>query len=541
MSDHQLRTLRFLVDATTTLASSLDVEATLKKVAQLAVPAIADWCIVELARGTADGEQVVIMHADPQQADRLRELRRTYPADRDASHGVQHVLRTGVVALYESVPDEVLIALADDARHLELLRSFGFRSAMVVPMIARGEILGAITFATAESDRRYGEQDLEVAQGVADRAAFALDNAHLYEELQRAVRARDELIAIVSHDLRNPLSTVLSGASMLLEDIEKERVHKIAKMIVRSAGRMETLINDLLDLGRLDAGSLAIVQQAVDVGDVLLETVEAHADLAAQKSQWLGATALDGVVIAHADRQRLLQILSNLVANAIRFTPEHGSVTVSAHREGEMIVILVADSGPGIPQEHLAHVFDRFWRGRPNDKTSLGLGLSIVKGLVDAHGGAVAVASEPGRGATFSFTLPATNAEVTAFMRPVVLLVDDDPSIRRAIERALTAARFRVVTASDGVEALERLRSERAQLIILDLMMPRMDGLEFRVHQSRDPRLATIPTVVMTAFEKLSERMERFGPTSVCIQKPFRIKELVRIVEQVVAERSAPR
>jgi signal transduction histidine kinase len=529
MRDQPDSALRLLVDASTLLASSLDVEATLTKVAQLSVPTIADCCIMELTPGKTI-ERVVVTHVDPTKAELTAELCRRYPPTR----APDHVLSPAAAVLYDSIPDAVLRAMAHDDAHLELLRGLGMRSAIVVPMLARGETMGTITFGIASPERTYGEHDLGLAQSLADRAAFAVDNARLYQELQHAVRARDELIAIVSHDLRNPLSTITAGASVMLEDISTERIPKIARMIVRSARRMETLINDLVDLVRIDARALAVALQPIDITEILQETVEAHAELAAGKSVQL--SAMSDAFTVYADHQRVLQILANLVGNAIRFTPEGGAVTLSAERIEDAVSVSVSDSGLGIPADQVPRVFERFWRGDQDDKASIGLGLSIVKGLVEAHGGTVAVASRPGKGTTFSFTLP-TSIETTERPGPVVLIVDDDPSIRGAIARALTNARYRVITAANGIEALELLRTERAHLIILDLMMPRMDGIEFRVHQARDPRLAAIPTLVITAFEKLGEGMSQFEPQA-CIQKPFRIRELVSLVDRVVGERA---
>jgi CheY-like chemotaxis protein len=201
--------------------------------------------------------------------------------------------------------------------------------------------------------------------------------------------------------------------------------------------------------------------------------------------------------------------------------------------------VTVTDTGPGIPADHVEHVWDRFWRGRREDKSGVGLGLSIVKGLVEAHGGRVWLQSEQGKGATFHFTLPpvaATRGEPAPPPRPTVLVVDDDPSIRKAIEKALTGASYRVITAADGGEALERLQAEGAQVIILDLMMPKMDGLAFRALQNADPRLAKIPTLVITAYGKLREELDL--PADACIQKPFRMRELVSLVGKVIKPRS---
>ncbi len=373
----------------------------------------------------------------------------------------------------------------------------------------------------------------EAEERVATVRAQA-ENARLYIELKAAVRARDEMLAIVSHDLRNPLSSIVASAALLGLGQSKERVIALAEKVSRAASRMGRLIDDLLDLARIDAGTLEIAARPFDVGETLRECVEQHTELAGQKEIEVHAEAPPGLT-GHGDRDRILQVLANLISNALRFTPTGGRITVTGRRNGDQVVIEIADTGPGIPPEQLDHVFDKYWRAHRADRSSMGLGLSIVKGLVEAHGGRVSVTSAPGRGACFAFTLPTSLAavEATSRVRPLVLVVDDDPDIREALAETLTGLGYRVVCAGDGLEALERLRSHGAELIILDLMMPRMDGIEFRMRQREDPTLAQIPTVVITAFDPLQERIVPLEPQA-CIRKPLHVGELVSVIRRLV-------
>jgi signal transduction histidine kinase len=417
-------------------------------------------------------------------------------------------------------------------------------------------VTGALKDDSAVETLRRGATDFIVKERLA-RLAPAVDRAlrefevrarsaraqeevtRLNARLQDAVRARDEMLAIVSHDLRNPLGTIMMSAAALLAGGSREGVVALADRISRSAVRMNVLIGDLLDLAHIDAGTLSLQPHPFDVGDAIRESIDLHAELASKKSLRLRADSVAPDLTAHGDRERVLQVLSNLIGNAIKFTPAGGEISVSAARDGQFIVISTTDTGPGIPREDVEHIFDRYWRARRSDRQSLGLGLSIVKGLVEAQGGRVSVASEPGRGAAVSFTLPVAAVEATASpVRPIVLIVDDDPDIRHTLSEALTDAGYRVGTAGDGAEALDLLRSHSPELIILDLMMPRMDGIEFRARQLDDPRLARIPTLVITAFDPLRERIVPMEPDA-CIRKPVQVGELLGLVRRMVEERGA--
>jgi signal transduction histidine kinase len=395
----------FLASASEILSSSLEWHATLATIARLAVPGIADWCAVEVPEGLAPGrDALAVAHVDPAKVEMAREWRRRWPPDPDARRGVPAVIRSGRSELYEEITDELLEQGAKDAEHLRVIRTLGFRSAMVVPLSARGKTLGAITFVAAESGRRFGAADLAMAEELGRHAGLAADNARLYDEAQRAIRARDEVLAVVSHDLKNPLEAVTLSASLLLRTPESPRVRRYAEALQRSASRMDRLIRDLLDLSSMDAGKFRVEVRPEGLGGIVEEAIAVLAPIAAEKGIVLSSSAAPLSDDVLCDRERVLQVLSNLVGNAIQFAPRGGHVSVRARAAGPGVEISVEDDGPGIPSDDVPHLFDRYWKSRSRRGT--GLGLAIARGIVEAHGGQIRVESAPGAGSRFAFTLP---------------------------------------------------------------------------------------------------------------------------------------
>lgn len=394
----------FLAEASALLSSSLDWEATLASVARLAVPAVADWCAVEDAEGiAAGGPPLAVAHVDAARLERALEYRRRWPPGAGAPMGAPAVIRTGRSELYEEVGDALLQAAMGDPEQLRFAQELGMTSAMVVPLSARGRTLGAVTFIAAGSGRRYGPADLAMAEELARRAGMAVDNARLFNEAQRAVRARDEVLAVVSHDLKNPLESVLLSASMLLRAPRPDQVRRYAETVQRSAARMDRLIRELLDLSRMDAGHFTVELRPERLDALIDEALAVLAPVADERGVTLDTASgpLPGAV--PCDRERILQVLSNLVGNALSFSPRGGRVAVTLALGEREAQVAVSDHGPGIAPEDLPHVFDRFWKSHSR---GTGLGLAIVKGIVDAHGGQVRVESRLGEGSTFAFTLP---------------------------------------------------------------------------------------------------------------------------------------
>jgi signal transduction histidine kinase len=263
--------------------------------------------------------------------------------------------------------------------------------------------------AYARVPREFSRDEGDVLASLAALLSSALEREAAERQARVAAQMRDDLLAIVSHDLRNPLSAIIMATSLLSEELrrrdEAEALTGFAKMIDRNGRRMATMIQDLLDFEGLRNGSLAVTAAQHEVGPVLDEVVEMMLPQAAPKSIRL-ERVLPNVATAWFDRERTLQVLSNLAGNAVKFTPAGGTITLSVALAADDVTFVVRDTGPGIPVDHLPHVFDRYWQAKRTDRRGIGLGLSIAKRLVEAQGGEISVESEPGRGATFSFTLP---------------------------------------------------------------------------------------------------------------------------------------
>jgi signal transduction histidine kinase len=279
-----------------------------------------------------------------------------------------------------------------------------------VPLVARDQIIGAIGLYACTEGRRYDEDDLALAHELANRVALALDNARLYREAQDALQARDDVLAVVSHDLGNPLAAIRVGTSLLLRAVPPEQRGQGGwqhlEGIRQSAAQMERLVNDLLDVKRIEAGLLPLHAERQSVEVFVRETLELFSALAEEKDIRLRAVIDAPGAVVRCDRDRTLQIFSNLVGNAIRFTPAGGEVEIRAEARPGEVQFTVADTGRGIPPENLPHVFDRFWQAHRSNREGIGLGLAIVKSIVLAHGGRIWVESEPAVGSRFYFTLP---------------------------------------------------------------------------------------------------------------------------------------
>ncbi len=398
---------RFLAEAGTLLGSSLDYEETLESVARLAVRSLADYCVVDIAGAEGSLRRLQVAAGAAANEEAACELLR-HPLDREHPHLSLEVLRTRQPTLVPEITDELLRSLAQDEEQLRSLRALEAISYMAVPLLAREHFLGTLVFIS--SQRRYGPEDLRLAEELARRASLAVDDARLYREAQEALRARDDVLRVVSHDLRNPLSTIHMSTELLLDSqvpLDEEQRRRQVHMIRRSAERMNRLIQDLLDVARIEAGRMYLERDYLQPANLVREAVELNAALAAAKALTLRPEGGDATSPVLADRDRVLQVLANLIGNAIKFTPSGGEITVRAEPVNGEICFSVADSGPGIREDDLTRLFRPFWQGRRGGREGAGLGLTIAKGIVEAHGGRIWATSEPGAGATLCFTLPA--------------------------------------------------------------------------------------------------------------------------------------
>jgi PAS domain S-box-containing protein len=404
---------KFLSDATAVLASSLDYSQTLAEVCRLAVPRVADWAAVTLLERDGRMKDVTVLHSDPSKTELMRRVRRQYPDRPDADAGVPAVIRSGQPELVREISDELLERMAPDAEQRRILRELGFKSYLVVPVVARERVLGAITFASAETARSFDDTDLETAQHLGRRAALAIDNARLYEEARQAMHVREQVLAVVSHDLRSPLSAIQLASSVLgskLPETAGESAQRHVRTILRAADRMDHLIADLLDVASIQAGHLSVEPRSIAVGKLLDEAVANHEVAAGQKGIKLQREDSTPSIEIRVDPDRLLQVLANLIGNALKFCDDGDTISVRAALEGRAVVFSVRDSGPGIAGDELEHLFEPYWSAAARHaRKGTGLGLYISRGIIDAHGGRIWAESTVGLGSTFVFTIPVTS------------------------------------------------------------------------------------------------------------------------------------
>ena len=411
----------FLAEAGRLLGASFDYQTTLATLARLAVPVLADYCVVDVR----EGERYVrlgLAHPDPAKTDMLRRLWSVSFNTASAEHPSRRAVTEAQPILVPEITPELIDVSVLTEEHRRYVAEMRPCSMMAVPLKSSGHVIGVITLVAAESGRRYGADDLALAEELARRAALAVENARLFHEAQQATRARDDMLGIVAHDLRNPLGTILMATQLLLEVLRKDehpREHKQVGMMRRAADRMNRLIQDLLDVKRIESGGLIIETRPEHAATIVGEAVEMLRPLATDAGLTLESLVPEELPLIQADPARIQQVLSNLVGNAIKFTPSAGRITIRAERGPDSCVRLcVRDTGTGIPPDQIPHIFGRFWQGRRSDSRGVGLGLAIVKGIVEGHGGRIWVESRPGVGSEFIFTVPiAMHAEAAAHRR----------------------------------------------------------------------------------------------------------------------------
>ena len=320
---------------------------------------------------------------------------------------VTRVLRTGQPFVFSpSEPHSPDTALDLPMSHVWAHASW--RACLVVPLLARNRTVGAITLVSFA--RAYSRDDLALAQELGHRVALAVDNAHLYDEARAAVRVRDDVLAIVSHDLRNPLSTILTSTGRLLETVEGDGVRAPLERCQRAARRMTHMISDLVDAASLETGTLSLDQRDNDVSRVMSDALDLLQPLADARGLDISIELSPGIERSFCDRERIVQVLSNIVGNAIKFTPRGGHIRITADHWGDMVRVAVSDDGPGIAPEQMPRIFDRYWHlAQRESRHGAGLGLYIAKGIIENHGGRIWVESTLGHGSTFFFTLPAVD------------------------------------------------------------------------------------------------------------------------------------
>ncbi|MEA2700971.1 MAG: hypothetical protein QOI66_5242 [Myxococcales bacterium] len=405
------RAWRFLAEASATLGSSLDYEETLKQVASLAVPKIADWASVEVLAPDGSLRQLAVAHSNPAKLELAREWRRRWPPN---EHSMTfRVLRSGTPELLPEITEAMIKAATPDPLQQQMALELGLRSAVVVPLVVAKKPFGAVSFVTAESGRRYGQEEMILANEIARRASLAIENARAYTEAQTAIEIRDNFMSIASHELRTPLSALTILMTSLSRAASQDRLIQLGPQGLRDrmakAERQTTqltrLVDRLLDVSRLSSREMQLDLATVDLAEVTREVISRMEDATSRAASQI-QLRVEGPAVGHWDPSRLDQVVTNLLTNAVKYG-EGSPITVSIEPLAPgRIRLMVKDEGPGIAAEHQERVFGQFERAASPNSPGMGLGLWIVSRIVQAHGGSVTLQSHPGQGACFTVELP---------------------------------------------------------------------------------------------------------------------------------------
>jgi signal transduction histidine kinase/ActR/RegA family two-component response regulator len=479
---------------------------------------------VDLAGADGTLRRVAVAHVDPAKVKLAHELHRRYPPDPAEGRGAYGALRSGETDMMEEIPLGLIEQGARDEEHRRIFRELGLRSYMCVPLKARTRALGVISFVTAESGRRYTQEDRAFAEELARRAAIAIENAQLYRELREADRLKDEFLAMLAHELRNPLAPIRNSLYVMKQPgAGRPMLEQAREMAERQVGHMARLLEDLLDVSRISRGRIELRKEAVEVAPLLARTAEALRPQAEERDHELTIAVPAGPLRVEADPARLEQVVTNLLTNACKYTDPGGHIWLSAERDGGEAVLRVRDTGIGIAPEMLTRVFDLFVQAeRRLDRAQggVGIGLTLVQRLVEMHGGTVRATSPGlGRGSEFVVRLPALaepapdraarreeNGGPAAAPRRRVLVVDDNVDAADSLVLLLRVSGQEVRVAYDGPTALLIAEAFRPQLVLLDIGMPGMDGYAVAQRLRRQPGLEGVTLVAVTGWGQEEDR-----------------------------------
>ena len=559
------RRAAFLSNASRLLASSLDYEATLERVAQLTVPDLCDWCAVNIVKEDGTLECLAIAHSGTSAHAPARTAYNSLLAD--PLDPVSRAIQSGVSELIGNVEDAAPDCKAMIEKHLRAINVSEIQSFMIVPLRARDRTFGALTFKTSTSKRQLTPRDLALAEDLARRAAIAIDNARLYKEAQTANRMKDEFLTVVSHELRTPLTPIVGWTRMLRNNtLSAEERARALEVIERNATTQAKLIEDLLDVSRIITGKFRLSMAEVEVGNLVAISIDSLRPAAEAKRITIELNPSSENLTLPGDSQRLQQVFWNLLSNAIKFTPAGGRIGVRIFKDSGHIAVEVSDTGKGIDPAFLPFVFERFRQADSSTTRTfggLGIGLAIVRHLMELHGGTVLADSKgDGLGASFTVRFPLVDSSKkgteetsappvegqesghSADMRlraTQILIVDDEPDTREMLTRFLEQHGAIVLLAASAHEALEILERENPEVMISDIGMPGEDGFGLiRKIRNSMGRNAGIPAIALTAYAREEDvQATRAAGFQAHVPKPVNFDALMVQLDNMI-NRSAP-
>jgi signal transduction histidine kinase/ActR/RegA family two-component response regulator len=576
IDEAHIRRFAFLADLSHALSASLEEHETLSVLARWIVSEIADYCFIDVFDEDGAIRRAVTLHRDPDLQEVLDEMQRRYPSQLRARMGMGQVLRTGQSLLIPEVTPEAMRAAAQDEEHFLLGLRLAPCSSVLVPMMSRGRVLGAICMALSRNGHRYGPEDLALAEEIGSRAALALDNARLYhaiqealrhrdesvealrrsdeelrrrvEELAREDRRKDEFLAMLAHELRNPLAAISNAGHVLDQGGAADaRTRDLVGVIGRQIRHLSRLVDDLLDVSRFTRGKIELRKRLVELRPIIEGAVETTRPLLERQGHRLTVSLPAEPVVLEADATRIEQVLANLLNNAAKFTEPGGDIALSVEVRGAEAALRIRDNGTGIAPDLLPRIFDLFVqedRSLARSHGGLGIGLTLVRSLVERHGGRVEARSEGlGRGSEFVVHLPVLAgappieagpgpAEAPARQDPArVLLVEDNLDAADALAELLRMWGHEVEVVHDGASAVQRAGEARPDVVLLDIGLPGMDGYQVAGALRALPDLHGALLVALTGYgQEADRRRSAAAGFDHHLIKPVDLEELKRLV-----------
>jgi signal transduction histidine kinase/DNA-binding response OmpR family regulator len=537
----------FLAEAGTLLSSSLNFEATVGTLARLVVPFLADLGAVILA-----GDHGRTGAFELAWDDTGGEIRTHSGSSRETIHGplavaVQHALTSGKARM---LSHQDCWPASDAGPNPP---RFPLNSVVILPLVARGRTLGILLLARGPLGRAYGPADLALADDLAGRAAVALDNARLYQNIQEGDRRKNEFLAMLAHELRNPLAPIRNAVQVLrLIGLKEPNVIQARDMIDRQVTHMARLIDDLLDMSRLSRGKILLKKERADLVQVVRATVEDYRSLLEGNNLKVNATLPDQPLFAHCDPVRLAQVVGNILHNANKFTDAGGAVTVEVRQaDPGGVAIVVRDSGIGMDAEMLQRAFETFSQADSSLERSrggLGLGLSLVKGLVALHGGTVhATSGGIGKGTEVTIRVPLdpepapeeieSTPLATEAGAPRILVIEDSPDTAESMRMLLSLSGYPVEIALSGADGIDAARRFCPQVILCDIGLPGgMDGYAVARELRADPTFNGLFLVALTGYgQEEDRRRSHEAGFDAHLTKPMDFAELQRLLAELPA------
>ena len=546
---HANDALRFVAEASRLLADSLDYPKTISSVAALAVAHLADWCTIDIL--DSDGlsvRRVGAAHAQPEKAPLVDQLMQSCSAGLPCD-AVERVLTSGESQVHARVSESMLPNLAGGPTSVKVFQRLGCRSVMIVPLKARGRTLGAITFVSDCPARRYRSADLALAKDLAQRAALAIDNARVYDDAHVAVRRRDEFLAMLAHELRNPLAAIQSAVDVMRGDnITGPLSDRARRVIERQGQHMARLLDDLLDIARVMRGKIELRRENIELSQVIQHAVQTIQPLIDESGHDFTVSILSGPVTVNADPTRLEQVLVNLLNNAAKYTPRGGKMSVEVTSHESEVVISVSDTGDGIAPENLASVFDLFVQANrtlARSEGGLGIGLTLVRQLVEMHGGRVQAFSEGhSRGSRFVVHLPIMEGESCRAPTQIsndphrckIVIVEDNADTREMLRCLLAMDGHEVAVAADGLCGVDSILSLRPDVALVDIGLPGIDGFELAEQvRAADPN-REIRLVAVTGYGQIGDMQHALNAGfDRHLVKPVKHEALIEVLSELLA------